>query len=101
MPWRALPTAPLPTSLPPCCVQRPPLRANTHAAPVLLLSDQPPTRAVLPSAESATDMPWRALPPAPLPMSLLPCCVHRPPLRANTHAPSAPHPPTLARLPAP
>src|SRR5215468_8770267 len=73
-PWRALPTESVPTSFLPCCVQMPPLRVNTHAAPVLLLSDHPPTMAVLPSAESATDMPWRPFPTAPLPMSFLPCC---------------------------
>src|SRR3982074_1029706 len=80
-------------SLLPCCVQTPPLRPNTHAVPTLLLSDHPPTTAVLPSAESATDMPWRALPTAPTPTSLLPCCVQTPPLRVNTHAaPAAPMP---------
>src|ERR1700757_1704301 len=99
MPWRALPTASVPTSFLPCCVHTPPLRANTHAAPVLLLSDHPPTMAVLPSADSATDMPWRAFPTAPLPTSFLPCCVQTLPLRVNTHAASVPHPPTMAVLP--
>src|SRR5262249_21141587 len=66
---RALPIASLPTSFLPCCAQIPPLRVNAHAAPVLLLSDQPPTMAVLPSADSATDIPWRAFPTAPVPMS--------------------------------
>src|SRR6202012_330681 len=46
--------APAPVSLPPCWVQPPALRVNTHAAPLLLLSLSPPTRAVLPSADSAT-----------------------------------------------
>src|SRR5437588_3577397 len=32
-PWKALPTAPVPTSLFPCWVQTPPLRVNTQAAP--------------------------------------------------------------------
>src|SRR6516164_2440579 len=87
MPWQALPIASLPTSFLPCCVQTPPpLRVNTHAAPVLPLSDHPPTMAVLPSAESATDMPWRAFPTAPVPTSLLPCCVQILPLRVKTHA---------------
>src|SRR5260370_146136 len=63
MPWRGLPSAPLPTSFLPCCVQTPLLRVNTHAAPVLLLSDHPPTMAVLPSADSATALPWRGHPP--------------------------------------
>src|SRR6516165_3372043 len=100
MPWQALPIASLPTSFLPCCVQTPPpLRVNTHAAPALPLSDHPPTMAVLPSADNATDMPWRAFPTAPLPTSFLPCCVQVPPLRVNTHAPSAPQPPTMAVLP--
>src|SRR5215475_8450070 len=65
MPWLALPIASVPMSFLPCCVQTAPLRVKTHAAPVLLLSDQPPTMAVLPSAESATDIPWRAFPTEP------------------------------------
>src|SRR5215831_10670544 len=99
MPWRALPAASVPTSFLPCCVQTPPLRVNTHAAPALPLSDHPPTMAVLPSADNATDMPWRAFPTAPLPTSFLPCCVQVPPLRVNTHTPSASQPPTMAVLP--
>src|SRR5262245_45393436 len=99
MPWLALPTASVPTSFLPCCVQTPPLRVNTHAAPVLLLSDHAPTMAVLPSADSANDIPWLALPAAPVPTSFLPCWLQAPPLRVNTHAPSAPHPPTMAVLP--
>src|SRR5262249_8217603 len=99
MPWQALPTASLPTSFLPCCVQTPPLRVNTHAAPVLPLSDHPPTLAVVPSAESATDMPWRAFPTAPVPTSFLPCCLQVLPLRVNTHPPSASQPPTMAVLP--
>src|SRR5262245_65641372 len=85
IPWRAFPTAPVPTSFLPCCVQAPPLRVNTHAPS----ASQPPTMAVLASAESATAIPW----PrdnggwlAPLPTSLLPCCVEILPLRVNTHA---------------
>src|SRR6266700_2437885 len=99
MPWRALPTASVPTSFLPCCVQTPPLRVNTHAAPVLLLSDHPPTMAVLPSAESATAMPWRPFPTAPMPTSFLPCWLQALPLRVNTHAPSTSHPPMMAVLP--
>src|SRR2546425_893075 len=88
MPWRALPTASVPTSFLPCCVQTPPLRVNTHAAPVVRLSLGPPTMAVLPSAETATDAPWDHKPP---PYSLvvptsLACCLQTPPLRVNTHA---------------
>src|SRR5215475_11244002 len=99
MPWLALPPASVPTSFLPCCVQTPPFRVNTHAAPVLLLSDHPPTIAVLPSADSATDIPWRAFPTAPVPTSFLPCCIQTLPLRVNTHAASVPHPPTMAVLP--
>src|SRR5947209_5869886 len=99
VPWRAFPTAPLPTSFLPCCFQTSPLRADTHAAPVLLASDHPPTIAVLPSAESATDIPCRAAPTAPVPASFLPCCAHTSPLRVNTKAPSARHAPTMAVLP--
>src|SRR6266550_2715749 len=104
VPWRALPTAPVPTSFLPCWLQTPPLRVNTHAPS----APHPPTMAVLPSAESATDIPWprgNAGSPAPLPTSLLPCCVHTSPLRENTHA--APRlqlslgPPTMVVLPSP
>src|SRR6516164_8272586 len=107
VPWR--PTALVLTSLLPCCVQTPALRVNTHAAPAAPrpkgtdraqgLSPGPPTIAVLPSADSATDMPWRAFPTAPVPTSFLPCCVQAPPLRVNTHAASAPQLPTMAVLP--
>src|SRR5262249_37244118 len=54
-PCPALPTAPVPTSLCPYWVQIPPPRLNTHAAPLLELSSNPPMIAVLPSADSATD----------------------------------------------
>jgi hypothetical protein len=37
-----------PTSLLPCW-ETPPLRVKTHTAPVSLLSNEPPTMAVLPS----------------------------------------------------
>ena len=46
---------------------------KTHAAPACELSPGPPTMAVLPSADSATDMPCWALPAAPVPTNLLPC----------------------------
>src|SRR6266446_2439004 len=108
--------APLPTSLLPCCVQTPPLRVNTHAAPVVLLSLGPPTMAVLPSPDRATDAPWDHNPPPyslVVPTSLLPCCLQAPPLRVNTHAAPegptkgdrsrsallGPGPPTIALLP--
>src|SRR5262249_36185850 len=99
MPWRELPAPSVPTSFLPCCVQTPPLRVNTHAAPVLLLSNHPPTMAVLPSAESATDMPWRAFPTAPVATSSLPCALQAPPLRLSTPAPPPPQPPTMAGWP--
>jgi hypothetical protein len=63
----ACPTAPEPTSFVDCWVQTPPFRVQTHAAPPPLLSLGPPTMAVLPSAEMATELPWEALPTAPEP----------------------------------
>src|SRR5262249_22878954 len=76
-PCKAFPTAPLPASLLPCWLQTLPLRVYTHTAPppALLLSEDPPTMRVLPSADSATDWPCRAFPPAPVPTSLAPFCV--------------------------
>src|SRR6516225_5687339 len=89
-PWSTLgPTAPLPTSLLPCWVQTPPLRVNTHAAPTPVLSSDPRTMEVLPSADSAPEVPWPAGKgslASPVPTSLLPCWVQTPPLRVNTHA---------------
>src|SRR5262249_7957448 len=107
---------PLPTSLLPCCIQTSPLRVNTHAAPIVLLSLGPPTIAALPSPERATDAPWAHKPPAyslVVPPSLPPCCLQTPPLRVNPHAAPAgptkggrsrsallgPGPPTMAVLP--
>ena len=58
--------APVPTNLGPCWLHTPPERVNTHAAPTLPpelplmtmgLSLGPPTMAVFPSLESATDKP--------------------------------------------
>ena len=51
----SVPTAPEPTSLGPCWVQTPPLLVQTHTAPAELLSLDPPTMAVLPSAERDTE----------------------------------------------
>src|SRR4029079_16886855 len=89
----------------------PPLRVNTHAAPTasaplvqfgLGLSQRPPTIAVLPSADSETEVPCSAAPIAPAPTSL-PCWVQAPPLRVNTHAapmlPLSRNAPTMAVLP--
>jgi hypothetical protein len=104
-PWAAAPTAPVPTSFEPCWVQTPPLRVKTHAAPVFKLSPGPPTMAVSPSADSATDTPWAAGwgPTAPVPISLLPCWVQTPLLRVKIHTapvcPRSPGPPTMAVLP--
>ena len=87
VPWSAAgPAAPVPTSLLPCWVQTPLLRVKTHAAPTSELSPGPPTMAVLPSADSATEVPWPAAPTAPVPTSLLPCWVQTPLLRVKTHA---------------
>src|SRR5271169_7188094 len=50
---------------------------KTHAAPAFeLLSVGPPTMAVLPSADTATERPWLASPTAPVPTSFGPCCVN-------------------------
>src|SRR5579862_895507 len=85
-PNRPLPISPLPVSLRPCCVQTPPERVNTQAAPTLPLSPGPPIRAVFPSADNATLLPNSPVPVSPLPVSLAPCCVQPPPERVNTHA---------------
>src|SRR6185437_2288766 len=74
-PWSAAPTAPEPTSLPPCWLQTPPLRVNTHTAPFPPSSAYPPTTEVFPSADSALDFPKDPSTPAePVPTSLAPCC---------------------------
>src|SRR6185503_13683265 len=104
MPCCAKPVPPpVPTSLPPCWLQAPPLRVYTQAAPCLPLSLDPPMMAVLPSALRDTDMPCCAAPVLPVPTSLLPCCLHAPPLRVYTHAapwlPLSAYPPTMAVLP--
>src|SRR5580765_1936999 len=103
-PWRR-PADPSPTSLAPCWVHTPPLRVYTHTAPADALSSGPPTTAVFPSADSATDCPWCPAPTAPVPTSFAPCCVHVVPLYVYTHAAPAPPlssgPPTMAVLPSP
>src|SRR5262249_9110191 len=71
-PWCAAPPAPVPTSLGPCWLHTPPLRVPSDAAPALPLSKSPPTTAVFPSADTATEFPWPARPTAPLPTSLVP-----------------------------
>src|SRR5450759_4654776 len=82
-PCPALPTAPVPTSFGPCCTQTPPLRVKTQTAPATLLSKGPPSIAVLPSEDMATELPCQAFPTAPVPTSFEPCCVQTPPLRVN------------------
>src|SRR5713226_5327247 len=105
------PTAPVPTSLAPCWLHTPAERVNTHAAPTPPLSPGPPTKAVFPSADSATDVPCctspcSALPAtAPVPTSLPPCWLHVLPERVYTHTAPAPalspSPPTMAVFPSP
>src|SRR5271170_259109 len=85
-PCSAFPTAPVPTNLLPCWVQVPPLLVKTQAAPVFELSPSPPKMAVLPSPDSATEMPCWAIPTAPVPTSLLPYWVQMPPLLVKIHA---------------
>src|SRR5262249_47324129 len=65
-----VPPAPVPTSLFPCWVHAPPLRVNTHAAPIALLSLGPATMAVLPLPDSATRNPGRR----PQPRRCRPAC---------------------------
>src|SRR5262249_27196638 len=96
------PAAPSPLSFGPCWLHTLPLRVNTHAAPIAPLSPGPPTMAVLPSPDSATDQPSWAAPVASLAVVL--CgSVQLPPLRVNIHAAPASllsdGPPTIAVLP--
>src|SRR5262249_58042534 len=83
-PCWAWPAAPVPINFT-CSLHTPPLRVKTHVAPSLLLSFRPPMRAVLPSADSATEKPCWAAPTLLLPTSLGPCWLHVPPLRAKIH----------------
>src|SRR5438552_284723 len=70
-------TAPVPTSFGPCWVQSPlVLRVKTHVAPSPSFSNGPPTMAVLPLLDRATDQPCLASPAAPPPTSFDPCWVH-------------------------
>src|SRR5689334_17224850 len=71
-------------SLGPCWVQVEPERVNNHAAPLVLLSARPPTRAVLPSAERATATPNLPSPVSPPPVSFGPCCIQVDPERVKT-----------------
>src|SRR5215471_1950485 len=98
-----LPAAPAPVSLPPCWLQTPLERVNTHAAPEALLSLKPPSMKVFPSPDTLTAAPCCTLPAAPVPTSLLPCGDHTPLERVNTHtAPASllsPLPPAMAVFP--
>ena len=85
-PWRESPTRPDPTSRAPCCVQTPAERVKTQAAPRFAASAGPPTSAVFPSPEIATDCPWLESPVVPVPTSLGPCCSQTPWDRAKTQA---------------
>src|SRR5262249_44051006 len=85
-PRLALPLAPVPVSLPPCCVHTPAVRVNTHAAPAKPLSNGAPIRPVLPSAERATSRPKPPMPTAPPPVSFPPCCVQTPAVRVKAQA---------------
>src|ERR1017187_9588432 len=103
IPCSALLTAPVPKSLPPCWFHTLPERVYTQAAPAVVLSVGPPTMAVFPSADRATDIPCSALLTAPVPKSLPPCWFHTPPVRVSTQAAPAlllsPGPPTMAVFP--
>lgn len=59
---------------------------KAQAAPVSLLSRQPPISAVLPSPESATVYPNQAALVAPVPISFPPCWVQVVPERVKTQA---------------
>lgn len=78
-------------------------RRKTHTAPGKLLSNGPPTIAVLPSAEIATAWPCWDWPMDPLPTSLGPCWVQAPFVFTNTQAAPvfwlSPAPPTMAVFP--
>src|SRR6185369_4368499 len=75
-------------------------RMKIHAAPAKPLSSNPPTMAVLPSAERETEEPCCAAPTAPDPIRRSPCCDQIPPLLVQTQvAPSPPLPPTNAVSP--
>src|SRR5216684_1325397 len=69
-----------------CCLVTAGSRSKTHAAPAPFLSPGPPTMAVLPSPESATESPWPALPVAPEPTRLLDCWYQTPLFLVKIHA---------------
>jgi integrase len=63
-PCADFPTAPLPTSLPPCCVHTPLVRVKTHTAPAPLLSLPPPMTGASPSSL------WRTPRRPPMPRTM-------------------------------
>ncbi len=63
------PTPPVPTRFAPCWLQVPFARTYTQA----VAGTTPPTIAVLPSADSATDAPWADCPDTPEPINFGPC----------------------------
>src|ERR1700677_3044784 len=70
-------------------LQRPLLRVKTHAPPMFdaLFAPAlfgPPTTAVSPSADRATETPCRGVPETFMPISLA-CWLHTPTLRVKTH----------------
>lgn len=71
---KALAIAPEPINLFPCLLHATLTRVKTQAAPALLLSVYPEKIKVLPSALIETELPCPALPTAPVPTNLLPCC---------------------------
>ena len=85
-PWLEGDVPPVPTNLPPCCVQVIPVRVKAQNAPMPVLSPGPPMRMVLPFPDIATAVPCRAAPVAPVPVNLTPCCVHTPSLKTKIQA---------------
>src|SRR5580658_6986345 len=86
LPCAALPIAPLPTNLGPCWLQTAPARTNTQDAPAPEASPYPPSSAVLPSADKATDAPTNSSPLRPVGSNLEPCCDQTPAERVKTQA---------------
>src|SRR5579864_414562 len=101
-PCIASPTAPVPISFGPCCVQIPPDRVKIQLAPTLSSSNAPPRMAVLPSEDKASDQPKQDC-PAPSLLTSFACWIQELPERVKTQA--APMkllsgwPPTRAVLP--
>ena len=100
----AAPTPSVPTNLLPSCIHPTETkRIKIQAAPALALSKWPPTRAVLPLADSATDLPNQGLPTPSEGTNFVPSCAHVVPERLKIHTaplpPSSITPPTIAVLP--